>query len=121
LFTYDARSVWDDKGGWIFHDFNTIRGLAYFLYKLRTKEFNFLRARIKTKSLKAKWDDTRMALKHLTSRSLRYNEPHFTERQAYSMLKRLKRYMKIVGTSGSKSLKISEKEKEQLKGLGYID
>jgi len=118
LFTYGARSVWDDKGGWIFHDFNTIRGLAYFLYKLRTKEFNFLMGRIKKKSLRAKWDDIRMALKLLISRSLRYNEPHFTERQAYSMLKR---YMKAVGTSGSKSLKISEKEKEQLKGLGYID
>ncbi len=118
LFAYDARSVWDDKGGWIFHNFNTLKGLAYFLYKLRTKEFNFLKGRIKKKKLRAKSDDIRMAFKHLISRSLKYNEPHFTEHQAYSMLKR---YMKAAGISDSKNLKISEKEKNQLKGLGYID
>jgi hypothetical protein len=118
LFAYDARSVWDDKGGWIFHNFNTLKGLAYFLYKLRTKEFNFLKGRIKKKKLRAKSDDIRMAFKHLISRSLKYNEPHFTEHQAYSMLKR---YMKAAGISDSKNLKISEKEKKQLKGLGYID
>lgn len=118
LFTYGARSVWDDKGGWIFHDCNPIKGLAYFLYRLKTHEFNFLKGRIKNKSIRAKWNDIKLALKHLTSRSLRYNKPHFTEHQAYSMLKR---YIKAVGTGDSQSLKISEKEKEQLKGLGYID
>ena len=92
--------------------------LAYFLYRLKTHEFNFLKGVIKNKNIKLKCNDMRRAFRHLTSRSLRYNEPHFTEHQAYSMLMR---YMKAAGTGESKNLKISKKEKEQLKGLGYID
>ena len=118
LFTYDARSVWDEKGGWIFHDFNYIMSLAYFLYRLKTHEFNFFKGRIKNKNIRLKYNDVRMVFRHLTSRSLRYNEPHFREHQAYSMLKR---YMEEVGAGNSQSFDMSEKEKEQLKGLGYID
>jgi len=118
LFAYKAQSVWDHKGGWIFYDFNRIKGLFYFLYKLRTQEFYFLMENIKSKKFKSKWRDVKKALKHLTKSSLEYQKPCFTKHQAHSMLQN---YLKKVGILDSQGIKISDKEKEQLKGLGYID
>jgi len=115
---YKAQSVWDEKGGWIFHPFNYFKGLAYFLSRLKTKEFYFLLESIKNKNLLFRYRAVKSALRHLTRSALKYQKPGFSQKKAHVLLKL---YIQKTGIQDSKKRRLSEKEKQQLKGLGYLD
>lgn len=118
LFTYQAKSVWDKGGGWVFHDFNYFKGLTYFLSKLKTQEFYFLLGNIKKKKPSSQWKDLKTVVSHLTQSEIKFQEPCITKQKAFFLLDK---YLKKAGSFHPEHRRLSKKEKQQLKGLGYID
>jgi len=87
-FNYKAHSVWNKKGGYVFHKFNNIKFRLLFLSKIFKghPEFNYLNGSVKNKNLFGKIRSYKTAIDHLCDPVIKYGDPNFDEKKARILL-----------------------------------
>jgi len=103
LTNYRAVSVWDEKGGHIFHSLNRYVALALFSYLIFFKhhpEFTYFNENLKHNS-KAQLKDLKSIIQHLIKPYQQYGIPKIDKKQAKQLIDRQQR----------ESLRFSEKMK----------
>ncbi len=120
--TYDARSVWEEEGGHVFHNLSRLKGLALFLRRFTSKtnpESWYMQEYLGRAALPQKLGGYAQALKHLTAPYLKYGTPRQSPAEARSLIAE---YIENVEPLEKEGRPIEEDVVlERLKDLGYVD
>ncbi len=124
IFRYKANSVWDHKGGHVFHDLGSIRAKTFFYTKIilqKHPEFWYMRESVKNKGLIERYKTYKKAVKSLTQKHIKYGDTGLNKEDASA---KVDTYLQSIGKQRieeRESVEMDEEVEKRLKSLGYMD
>ncbi len=87
-FNYIGHSIWDERGGYVFHKHGKYRMMAFLLYKIIKKhpEFIYMINNNKRDPIGKRLVKYKLALHHMTNPEIKYGNPVITKEQAKKII-----------------------------------